>query len=58
LELLTARVGDRALSLKLETRRPVGESKAADVAYAAEFPHWFAEEAVRIDGRFAVTPDR
>jgi succinate-semialdehyde dehydrogenase/glutarate-semialdehyde dehydrogenase len=27
------------------------------VAYAAEFFRWFAEEAVRIDGRFAVPPN-
>jgi succinate-semialdehyde dehydrogenase / glutarate-semialdehyde dehydrogenase len=34
----------------------VAESKA-EIAYAAEFFRWFAEEAVRIDGRYGVAPN-
>jgi succinate-semialdehyde dehydrogenase/glutarate-semialdehyde dehydrogenase len=36
--------------------KPIAESKA-EVAYASEFFRWFAEEAVRIEGRFATAPN-
>jgi succinate-semialdehyde dehydrogenase/glutarate-semialdehyde dehydrogenase len=36
--------------------KSVAESKA-EISYAAEFFRWFAEEAVRIDGRYAVAPN-
>jgi succinate-semialdehyde dehydrogenase/glutarate-semialdehyde dehydrogenase len=36
--------------------KPLVESKA-EIAYAAEFFRWFAEEAVRIEGRFAAAPN-
>jgi len=55
-ELLTARVEDLALLMTLEMGKPVAESRA-EVAYAAEFFRWFAEEAVRIDGRYTVNPN-
>jgi succinate-semialdehyde dehydrogenase/glutarate-semialdehyde dehydrogenase len=42
--------------MTLEMGKPVAESKA-EVAYAAEFFRWFAEEAVRIEGRFATAPN-
>jgi succinate-semialdehyde dehydrogenase/glutarate-semialdehyde dehydrogenase len=42
--------------MTLEMGKPVAESKA-EIAYAAEFFRWFAEEAVRIDGRYA-SPQR
>jgi succinate-semialdehyde dehydrogenase/glutarate-semialdehyde dehydrogenase len=42
--------------MTLEMGKPVSESQA-EVAYAAEFFRWFAEEAVRIEGRFAVAPN-
>jgi succinate-semialdehyde dehydrogenase / glutarate-semialdehyde dehydrogenase len=42
--------------MTLEMGKPVAESKA-EVAYAAEFFRWFAEEAVRLDGRYAVAPN-
>jgi succinate-semialdehyde dehydrogenase / glutarate-semialdehyde dehydrogenase len=42
--------------MTLEMGKPVAESKA-EVTYAAEFFRWFAEQAVRIDGRFAVAPN-
>src|ERR1051325_6416616 len=40
-----------ALLMTLEMGKPVAESKA-EVAYAAEFFRWYAEEAVRIEGRY------
>ena len=53
-ELMTERVDDLALLMTLEMGKPVAESKA-EISYAAEFFRWFAEEAVRIDGRYQVT---
>ena len=41
--------------MTLEMGKTVKESKA-EITYAAEFFRWFAEEAVRIDGRYAVAP--
>jgi succinate-semialdehyde dehydrogenase/glutarate-semialdehyde dehydrogenase len=55
-EVLTARRDDLALLMTLEMGKPIAESKA-EVAYAAEFFRWFSEEAVRIDGRYAVAPN-
>ena len=49
-ELMTERADDLALLMTLEMGKPVAESKG-EIAYAAEFFRWFAEEAVRIDGR-------
>ena len=40
------RADDLALLMTLEMGKPVAESKA-EVAYAAEFFRWFAEQAVR-----------
>jgi len=54
-ELLTERVDDLALLMTLEMGKPVAESKA-EIAYAADFFRWFAEEAVRIDGRWTTSP--
>ena len=45
-----------ALLMTLEMGKPLAESKA-EIAYAAEFFRWFSEEAVRIDGRYAVDPN-
>jgi succinate-semialdehyde dehydrogenase / glutarate-semialdehyde dehydrogenase len=36
--------------------KTVAESKA-EIAYASEFFRWFAEEAVRIEGRYSVAPN-
>ena len=55
-EAITERADELALLMTLEMGKPVAESKA-EITYAAEFFRWFAEEAVRIDGRFAVTPN-
>jgi len=54
-ELLTERADDLALLMTLEMGKPVAESKA-EVTYAAEFFRWFAEEAVRIAGRWSTNP--
>src|SRR6266508_2954746 len=55
-EAITARADELALLMTLEMGKPVAESRA-EVAYAAEFFRWFAEEAVRIDGRYSVAPN-
>ena len=56
-ELLHERIDDLALLMTLEMGKPVAESKG-EITYAAEFFRWFAEEAVRIDGRYSVAPER
>ncbi len=55
-DTLIARVDDLALIMTLEMGKPLAESRG-EVAYAADFLRWFSEEAVRIDGRFAVAPN-
>ena len=55
-ERITAQIEDLALLMTLEMGKPLAESKA-EISYAAEFFRWFAEEAVRIDGRYAVAPN-
>lgn len=55
-ELMNARADDLALLMTLEMGKPLAESKA-EIRYAAEFLRWFAEQAVRIDGRYAVNPN-
>jgi succinate-semialdehyde dehydrogenase/glutarate-semialdehyde dehydrogenase len=52
-DALTERADDLALLMTLEMGKPVAESKA-EIAYAANFFRWYAEEAVRIDGRYTV----
>src|SRR5699024_3347434 len=55
-EKLLARQEELALLMTLEMGKPIGESRG-EVAYAAEFFRWFAEEAVRIDGGYAPAPN-
>ena len=55
-ELLTARVDHFAMLITLEMGKPLAESRA-EVAYGAEFLRWFSEEAVRIEGGYAVAPN-
>jgi succinate-semialdehyde dehydrogenase / glutarate-semialdehyde dehydrogenase len=55
-EEMLRRTDELALLLTLEMGKPLRESRA-EVAYAAEFFRWFSEEAVRIDGRYAVASD-
>ena len=55
-EAIIARQDELALLMTLEMGKPVSESRA-EIVYAADFLRWFAEQAVRIDGRFAVAPN-
>jgi succinate-semialdehyde dehydrogenase / glutarate-semialdehyde dehydrogenase len=55
-ELMMERIDDLALVMTLEMGKPLAESKA-EVAYAAEFFRWFAEEACRVEGTFATAPN-
>jgi succinate-semialdehyde dehydrogenase/glutarate-semialdehyde dehydrogenase len=55
-ELITERADELAMVMTLEMGKPLAESKA-EVTYASEFFRWFAEEAVRIEGRFATAPN-
>jgi succinate-semialdehyde dehydrogenase/glutarate-semialdehyde dehydrogenase len=55
-ETLMDRIEDLALLMTLEMGKPLADSRA-EVAYAAEFFRWFSEEAVRIDGRYTVSPN-
>jgi succinate-semialdehyde dehydrogenase/glutarate-semialdehyde dehydrogenase len=55
-EAITERADELALLMTLEMGKPIAESKS-EVTYAAEFFRWFAEEAVRIEGRFATAPN-
>ena len=52
-EMITERKDDLALLMTLEMGKTIRES-LAEIAYASEFFRWFSEEAVRIDGRYAV----
>ena len=55
-EAITAKADELALVMTLEMGKPLAESKA-EIAYASEFFRWFAEEAVRIEGRYATAPN-
>ncbi len=54
-EAMIARKDELALLMTLEMGKSLAES-AGEVVYAAEFFRWFAEEAVRISGRYSVEP--
>ncbi|MCU1683184.1 MAG: NAD-dependent succinate-semialdehyde dehydrogenase [Amycolatopsis sp.] len=55
-DLLLHRADELALLMTLEMGKPLAEAKG-EITYAAEFFRWFAEEAVRIDGGYAVAPN-
>ena len=55
-EAITERTDELALLMTLEMGKTIKESKA-EIAYASEFFRWFAEEAVRITGRYGVAPN-
>jgi len=55
-EAIVARADELALLMTLEMGKPIKESRA-EIAYGAEFLRWFSEQAVRIDGRYAVAPN-
>ncbi|WP_409484809.1 NAD-dependent succinate-semialdehyde dehydrogenase [Arsenicicoccus dermatophilus] len=54
-ELLIERTEDLATLMTLEMGKPLVQARG-EVAYAAEFFRWFAEESVRIRGSFTVAP--
>src|SRR5215216_5106896 len=55
-ETITERIDELALLMTLEMGKPIADSKA-EISYAAEFFRWYSEQAVRIDGRYAIVPD-
>lgn len=55
-EKITARADDFAMLMTLEMGKTLAESKG-EVSYGAEFFRWFAEEAVRIHGRYSTAPN-
>jgi succinate-semialdehyde dehydrogenase / glutarate-semialdehyde dehydrogenase len=52
-EALMDRQEELGLLMTLEMGKPVAESEA-EIAYAAEFFRWYAEEGVRVAGRYQV----
>jgi succinate-semialdehyde dehydrogenase/glutarate-semialdehyde dehydrogenase len=52
-EAIVAKTDELALLMTLEMGKSVAESRA-EISYAAEFFRWFAEEAVRVHGRYMV----
>ncbi|WP_072805385.1 NAD-dependent succinate-semialdehyde dehydrogenase [Rhodococcoides yunnanense] len=54
-EKITERADDIAEVMTLEMGKAIAESRA-EVKYGAEFFRWFAEEAVRIGGRYTPAP--
>jgi succinate-semialdehyde dehydrogenase/glutarate-semialdehyde dehydrogenase len=55
-EVITDRIDDLALLMTLEMGKTLAESRS-EITYAAEFFRWFAEESVRISGRWSVAPN-
>ncbi len=55
-EMIEERKDDLSLLMTLEMGKTIKES-AAEITYAGEFFRWYAEESVRIDGRYAVAPN-
>ncbi len=55
-ELVQERTDDLALLMTLEMGKPIAEARG-EIAYGSEFLRWFAEEAVRIPGRYGRNPE-
>lgn len=55
-ELVTERADDFATLMALEMGKPLAEAHG-EVKYGAEYLRWFAEEAVRISGRYLSSPE-
>ncbi|MEU6131286.1 NAD-dependent succinate-semialdehyde dehydrogenase [Saccharopolyspora sp. NPDC047091] len=55
-ELMIARTDELAELISRESGKAAADARA-EVSYAAEFFRWFAEEAVRPEGRFETSPD-
>ncbi|RDV46745.1 NAD-dependent succinate-semialdehyde dehydrogenase [Leifsonia sp. ku-ls] len=55
-DLLQERRDEFALLMTLEMGKPLAEA-SGEVTYGGEFLRWFSEEAVRISGRYAPSPE-
>lgn len=55
-DLVIQRADDFARLMTLEMGKPLAEARG-EVTYGAEFLRWFSEEAVRIHGRYGVSPE-
>ena len=55
-DLLQERREDLALLMTLEMGKPLAEARG-EVTYGGEFLRWFAEEAVRVAGRYGPNPE-
>lgn len=55
-ELVVERTDELAMLMTLEMGKPLAEARG-EVVYAAEFFRWFAEESVRVHGRYSVAPN-
>lgn len=55
-ELLIERRDEFALLMTMEMGKPFAEAQG-EVTYGGEFLRWFAEEAVRINGRYGSNPE-
>ncbi|TQJ50062.1 NAD-dependent succinate-semialdehyde dehydrogenase [Phycicoccus sp. SLBN-51] len=55
-EKISARADDFAMLMTLEMGKTLAESRG-EVTYGAEFFRWFAEEAVRVHGRYSTSPN-
>ena len=55
-EKITERMEELAVLMTLEMGKPLADSKA-EITYAAEFFRWYSEQAVRIGGSYAISPD-
>jgi succinate-semialdehyde dehydrogenase/glutarate-semialdehyde dehydrogenase len=55
-DLLQERKEDFATLMTLEMGKPLAEARG-EIAYGAEFLRWFAEEAVRVSGRYGADPE-
>ncbi|MCG6567564.1 NAD-dependent succinate-semialdehyde dehydrogenase [Tessaracoccus sp. ZS01] len=55
-DLLMERADDFAALMTIEMGKPLAEARG-EVTYGGEFLRWFAEEAVRINGRYSPSPE-
>ncbi len=55
-DLMMERRDDFALLMTIEMGKPLAEAQG-EVTYGGEFLRWFSEEAVRIHGRYATSPE-
>lgn len=55
-EILMERRDEMAMLMTLEMGKPLAEAQG-EVNYGGEFLRWFAEEAVRVNGRYGQTPE-